>query len=124
MALVTYLVIRRTRASFREVFFLAGGKSLKEGLLFTGGLASVFLSPTFWLSPIVLAYYTLAYRSFIALPLLFVDEELLWREPAQSQRPSSPYFWLLGFVLALAIRMFWGLIYGPLVTSLFQLSPQ
>ena len=52
IALVTYLVIRRTRASFREVFFMAGGKSLTEGLLFTGGLASVLLAPTFWLSPI------------------------------------------------------------------------
>jgi len=87
-----------------------------------GGLASVLISPTFWLSPIVLAYYTLAYSSFIALPLLFIDEELLWKEPTQAQRHSIPYFWVLGFVLALAIRIFWGLVYGPLVTSLFRLS--
>jgi len=121
IALVSYLVIRRTQASFREVFFFAGGKSLTEGLLFTGGLATVFLSPTFWLSPMVLAYYTLAYSSFIALPLLFMDEELLWKDPTQAQRHSIPYFWLIGFVLALAIRIFWGLVYGPFVTSLFHL---
>ena len=124
IALVSYLVIRQTRASFREVFFFAGGKSLTEGLLFTGVLTSVVVSSTFWLSPIVLAYYTLAYSTFIALPLLLVDEELLWKEPAQAQRHSIPFFWVLGFVLALAIRIFWGLVYGPLVTSLFHLAPQ
>ena len=77
IALISYFVIWRTKASFREVFFFSGGKSLTEGLLFTGVLTSLLFSPMFWLSPILLAYYTLAYSSFIALPLLFVNEELL-----------------------------------------------
>jgi hypothetical protein len=123
IAIVSFFVIRITRASFREVFFFAGGKSLTEGLIFTGVLTSLLLSPMFWLSPIVIAYYTIAYSSFIALPLLLIDEELLWKEPLQAQRHSIPFFWLLGFVLALAIRLFWGLIYGPLVTQLFRLPP-
>ena len=75
----------------------------------------------FWLSPLVLAYYTLAYSSFIALPLLFINEELLWKDSHQAQPHSIPYYWLLGFVLALVIRMCWGLIYGPIVTRLFLL---
>ena len=123
IAIISYFVIRRTRATFREVFFFAGGKSLTEGLIFTGVLASVLLSPMFWLSPIVLAYYTMAYSSFIALPLLFINEELLWKEPYPAQRHSITFFWFLGFFLALAIRLFWGLVYGPIVTQLLRLPP-
>lgn len=123
IALVSYFVIRRTQASFREIFFFSGGKSLTEGLLFTGVLASVLTSSLFWLSPLVLAYYTLAYSSFIALPLLLIDEKLLWKEPYQPRRHSIPFFWILGFVLALIIRIFWGLVYSPLVALLFQLPP-
>lgn len=123
IALISYLVIRKTQASFREIFFFAGGKSLTEGLIFTGVLTSVILSPMFWLSPLVIAYYTMAYSSFIALPLLFIDEEKLWKDPIQTRRYSILFYWLAGFVLAMAIRIFWGLIYGPIVTYLFQLPP-
>jgi hypothetical protein len=123
IALISYIVIRKTQASFHSVFFFAGGKSLTEGLIFTGVLTSVLLSPMFWLSPLVIAYYTMAYSSFIALPLLFIDEELLWKEPIQTRRHSIPFYWLIGFVLALAIRIFWGLIYGPVVTQLFHIPP-
>jgi hypothetical protein len=83
----------------------------------------VFVSPMFWLSPLVIAYFTMAYSSFIALPLLFIDEEQLWKEPIQTRRHSILFYWLIGFVLALAIRIFWGLIYGPVVTQLFHLPP-
>jgi hypothetical protein len=121
IAVISYLVIRRTQASFREIFFFAGGKSLTEGLIFTGVLTSVLFSPMFFLSPIVLAYYTIAYASFIALPLLFIDEELLWKNPTRGKQRSIPYYWFLGFCLALAIRIFWGLVYTPLVTQLFHL---
>lgn len=121
IALVSYAVIRQTRATFQEVFFFAGGKSLTEGLIFTGVLTAVLLSPSFWLSPLVLAYYTLAYSSFIALPLLFVDEALLWQPDERTNKRSIPFYWLLGFGLALLIRLFWGLVYSPLVTQLFGL---
>ena len=122
IALVTLLVIRSTGAGFQEVFFFAGGKSLTEGLIFTGVLSAVLVSPLFFLSPLLLAYYTLAYSSFMALPLLIVDEELLWRRP-RPRRRWVLFFWILGFVLALGIRVFWGLVYSPIVTRLFDLPP-
>lgn len=123
IALVSYFIIRKTQASFRQIFFFAGGKSLTEGLIFTGMLTSVIISPMFWLSPLVVAYYTMAYSSFIALPLLFIDEELLWKEPIKTRSHPIHFYWLIGFVLALAIRIFWGLVYGPVVTQLFDLPP-
>jgi len=123
IAIISFFVIRRTQAAFREVFFFAGGKSLTEGLIFTGVLSSALLSPMVWVSPFVLAYYTIAYSSFIALPLLFIDEELLWSEPHRPQRHSIPFFWFLGFVLALAIRVVWGLAYAPIVSRLLHLPP-
>lgn len=123
IALVSYLVIRQTNASFREVFFLAGGKSLTEGLIFTGALTTVVLSPLFFLSPIIVGYYTLAYSSFIALPLLFIEPKMLWRDPCRGQPHSTPFFLILGFILALAIRVFWGLVYSPLASRFFDLPP-
>jgi hypothetical protein len=73
IAVVSYILIRWMRLSFREMFFVAGGKSLTEGLIFTGVLTALIAPPMFFLSPILLGYYTLAYSSFIALPLLFID---------------------------------------------------
>lgn len=123
IALVSYAVIRQTRATFQELFFFAGGKSLTEGLIFTGVLTAVLLSPLFWLSPLVLAYYTLAYSSFIALPLLFIDETLLWRPGERVNKRTIPFYWALGFGLALLIRLFWGLVYSPVVTQWMGLFP-
>ena len=123
IAIVSYLVIRKSRLSFREVFFYSGGKSLTEGLIFTGVLTDIIFSAQFFLAPLVLAYYTLAYSSFIALPLLFIDEELLWQDPQPTGKHSIPFFWFLGFILALAIRIFWGLIYSPIVAQLLHLPP-
>lgn len=123
IALVAYVVIRRTHASFKEVFFLAGGKSLTEGLIFTGVLVSQIASPLFFLSPLTLAYYTLAYASFVAAPLVLVDAEPLWDTSLQPKRRSVLFFWALGFALAMAIRIFWGLVWGPLATQFFNLPP-
>ncbi len=121
IAVVSYLVIRYFRLSFREMFFIAGGKSLTEGLIFTGVLTSVIVSPLFFFAPLVLGYYTLAYSSFIALPLLFINEELLWKNTEPVRRHSVVFFWILGFGLALPIRIFWGLVYSPIVARLFNL---
>lgn len=121
IAIVSYLVIRKTKISFHELFFFAGGMSLTEGLIFTGVLTTVLLSPQFFIAPLTLGYYTIAYSSFIALPLLLIDEELLWQKFGTRGQHSIPYYWMLGFILAFAIRVFWGLAFAPAVTTLLQL---
>jgi len=123
IAIVSCLVIRNARISFREVFFFAGGKSLTEALIFTGALTAVIASPLFFLAPIVLAYYTLVYSSFIALPLLFINEEMLWKNPQPKKERSTIFYWILGFLLALASRIFWGLVYSPIVEKWMHLPP-
>jgi hypothetical protein len=84
---------------------------------------SFVLAQGYYIASALVACYTLPYSSFVALPLLFVDEELLWKEACPPQRHSIPFFWALGFGLALAIRIFWGLVYSPIVTRLFDLPP-
>lgn len=121
IAFASFFIIRYLRLSFKDVYFLAGGKSLTEGLIFTGVLLMTLLSPFFFLSPFILGYYTLVYASFIALPLLYVDEELLWKEKAVYKKHSILLMWLLGFIVAFGIRLFWGLVYGPIVTKIFNL---
>jgi hypothetical protein len=122
IAIVSYVLIRKLRLSFREMFFVAGGKSLMEGV-FMGVLIATILSPWFILTPTLIGYYTLAYSSFIALPLLFIDEELLWKDGKQGKKHSAFFFLVLGFILAWPIRIFWGLVYGPIVTRLLNLPP-
>jgi hypothetical protein len=120
IAIISYLVIRKFHLSFHQVFFFSGGKASPRADFYRDSHGSSCRPNSF--SLYVVAYYTLAYSSFIALPLLLVNEELLWQEQPPKQH-SIPYFWLLGFVLALAIRIFWGLVYAPLVTQLLRLPP-
>ncbi len=123
IAVVSYILIRWMRLSFREMFFVAGGKSLMEGV-YTGVLLVTIVSPFFVLTPTVIGYYTLAYSSFIALPLLFIDEKLLWKDEEEGKKHSPAFFLLLGFVLAWPMRLIiWGLLYGWLVEVLFNLPP-
>jgi len=123
IAIVSYILIRWMRLSFREMFFLAGGKSLMEGI-YTGVLLVTIVSPFFLLTPTLIGYYTLAYGSFIALPLLFIDEKLLWKDEEAGKKHSPAFFLMLGFVLAWPMRLIiWGLLYGRLIKLLFDLPP-
>ncbi len=122
IALATLGAIRWLRLDFDRAFFLAGGKSLTEGLIFTGVLAALLTTPQAWAAPFVLAYYTLAYASFVALPLLFVDPRALWARPEPGAL-ALWQAWALGFALAFAIRLVWGLGWAPLAAWLFDLPP-
>jgi len=123
IAIVSYVLIRWMRLSFLEMFFVAGGKSLMEGV-YMGSLQSTIASPLFLLTPILVGYYTLVYASFIALPLLFIDEKLLWKDEKPGRKLSPAFFLLLGFVLAWPIRLIiWGTLYSRLVELLFDLPP-
>jgi hypothetical protein len=122
IALTTLLLIRYLRLDFTRTFFIAGGKSLTEGLIFSGILTAIVISPTFWSAPFFLAYYTLAYATFVAMPLLFIDPTSLWKSPTP---PSIPIWqcWAIGFVAAFIIRVIWGLGWAPLATRMFDLPP-
>ena len=122
LAIVSWWVIRKLHPAFSELYFLSAGISLTEGLIFTGALTAMILSPQFFLAPLGLAYYALAYSSFIALPLLIIDEQLLW-DARQVKPYPVPLYWLLGFGIAILVRLFWGLVYSPLVARLFDLPP-
>jgi hypothetical protein len=122
IALVTVLLIRWLRLDFTRAFFFAGGKSLTEGLVFSGILTAVLLSPSFWAAPFFLAYYTLAYATFVAMPLLFIDPRLIWKSPVPLSIPIWQC-WALGFVTAFIIRVIWGLGWAPFATWLFNLPP-
>jgi hypothetical protein len=117
IALATLALVRWLRLDLRLAFFLAAGKSLTEGLVFTGVLWGAG-----WSAPLALAYYALAYASFIALPLVLVDPRLVWSGPAPS-RLRVAAIWATGFAVAFAIRIAWGLGWAPLATWLWDLPP-
>ncbi len=123
IAVATWALIRYFHLTFRDTFFLAGGKSLTEGLVFTGVLTGVLMSVQAYAAPLMLAYYTLAYASFVALPLLIIDPASLWRATPPGGKPSIPLLWLIGAGVALVIRIIWGLGWAPLATWVFALPP-
>jgi hypothetical protein len=123
IAVATLLVIRHFHLGFREVFFFAAGISLTEGLIFTGVLSGILLSLNVYMAPLFLAYYTLAYASYVALPLLIIAPEQLWTAQRREKTISIPLLWLLGAALAFVIRVIWGLGWIPFATWAFNLPP-
>jgi hypothetical protein len=118
LALACLLAIRWLRLSAAQLYWLAFGISMTEGAVFTGVLWQVPLPAM----PIYVAYYALAYATFLVLPALLVNPRRLWRD----DRPArlNPLVLLaLGFAIAFAVRVIWGLVYGPIVTDLFSLLP-
>jgi len=124
IALATLMLVRLWHLDFSGAFWLAMGKSLTEGLIFTGVLAATITSGALGTAALALGYYTLAYASFVALPLLLVAPESLWR-PSAAPRKRPPVWALVmtGFAVAFVIRIIWGLGWGPLATSVFALPP-
>ncbi len=129
LAIAALVLIRRYHLTFRQTYFLAAGISLSEGLIFTGVLTAILTSAQAYLVPLFVAYYALAYAGFIALPLVLINPDLLWRggatdQPGASARHLSiPLIWVIGFGLAFVVRVIWGLLYGPAITALFNLPP-
>lgn len=123
LAIVTLLAVRVWRLDFGGAFALAIGKSLTEGLIFTGVLTAQLLSPAAPFAPLTVAYYALAYATFIALPLLVLAPAGLW-SPVERKAPHAVVLIVAGFVLAFGVRLFWGLLWSPFATDLFGLPPQ
>ncbi len=118
LALACLAAMRWLHLSAAQLFWLAFGASMTEGALFTGVLWQVPLP----FLPVFVAYYALAYATFLVLPALLVDPRSLWRN-AQPGRSSPLALLALGFGITFAVRLIWGLLYGPLVTDLFSLLP-
>lgn len=101
---------------------LSLGVALTEGLVFSGTLVALALSPGAWALPLYVAYFALAYATFLALPLLLVGEERLWR-PGPRRPPGALATVALGFALGFAARLLWGLVYIPWAERAFGIAP-
>ncbi len=122
-AVTSLMVIRWFRLSFRDVFFFAAGFSLAEGLIFTGVLLATILSPLVVLSPLTFAYYAFVYGCFFAMPLLVIDERLLWGAPWYRRKIATWQLVIGGFLIGVVLSVLWGLVLGPLIAALFDLPP-
>ena len=122
MALASLWLIRKLRLDFKQTYFLAAGMGLSEGLVFKGVLIAVAMSPQWYFTPILLAFYALAYASFLALPLLIMPYGALWRDATRPGWVTIPMLWLLGLIVAFVTRLIWGLIYTPNVAAWLQID--
>jgi len=123
MALATLWMVRRWHLGFAGAFWIAAGTSMAEGLIFTGVLTATVLGPNWVWSPVLFAYYALAYASFTALPLLVLAPQSLWRPAQPGWRPQPLLLGVIGFGVGVVIALIWGLGWGPLATWAFALPP-
>jgi hypothetical protein len=114
-AVLSYFLIRKFHLSFRDMFLVGGIVCLYEALQY--GVPGTFFSPLFFMTPLVLAYYVVVYAQMLTLPLLVVDETLLWR----GNKPKLP-LWRKVFyslILGLTCWLITGL-WGELMAKLFD----
>lgn len=77
-ALIMLWLIKKHHYTFWEAFFAAGLANIWESVFVLRGVVLTLFSPFFILAPSVFAMYTVAYGIIVALPLLFINEKLLW----------------------------------------------
>ena len=118
LALFNLFLIRRYHYTFKELYFAAGAASLWEGLVYTGVLTAVILSPTFFLAPFIFAYYMLVYGVIFCMPFIFIREELLWSrvEIATSFKRKMLYAVISTFFVLLT-WWGWGTVAGILTNG-------
>lgn len=98
-AILGAFLIKRYHFTIKDMYFVGGMASIYE-IIVLGGAA--LLSPLFFLAPLVVVYYFLVYGTLLALPLVVVNEELLW-SPATSFDSSK---------MSMFRKMFYGLVIG------------
>jgi hypothetical protein len=123
IAAVTVWAVWFWRLAPSQVLMIAAGKSLTEGLIFSGILRDVLTDPAQAVfAPLMASYYVLAYATFMVAPLFIINPQALWR-PGAGWRPNLVLLVAFGFVAGFVIRVVWGLGYAPLATTLFALPP-
>jgi len=85
-ALIMLWLIKKHHFTFWEAFFAAGLASIWESTFILRGVVMTLISPFFFLAPFVFAMYTATYGIIVGLPLLFINEKLLW---AKVEKPIS-----------------------------------
>jgi hypothetical protein len=123
IALATWAMVARWHLDVWGAIWIAAGKSMTEGLIFTGVLAQTLAAGQLGAALLAVSYYTLAYAGFVALPLVVLSPSALWRGGGPGRALHPVLLIGAGFVVALAIRLVWGLVYAPLVTAALGLPP-
>lgn len=107
-------LVSKYHVTFRDLFFVAGMTSIYEAV--TVGLPSM-ISPPFFLSPVIIAYYFVVYSRFLSMGLLVVDERLLWS--SRGYAISFPKKLMLGSALGIVCWICF-VAWGELAIYLFD----
>ena len=117
LALVVWGLHRTLGAGVQQALWIVAGMGLTEGLVFTGSVTFALGTGDVIGIALVTCYLIATYWVFLVLPLRLTGVGRgVGRNPA--------ILLAIGFVSAFAVRVFWGLVYSPVVTALFDLPPQ
>ncbi|SFI85332.1 hypothetical protein [Jannaschia pohangensis] len=100
-----------------ECAWVVTGIALTEGLVFTGSVTASISSGSFIGALIVTCYLIALYMVYLLLPFRLCGVGL---EKVTTTK-SILLLVLAGFVSAFVVRSFWGLIYSPLISTIFDL---
>ena len=118
LAVVMWGLHRGLGAGVQQALWIGAGMGLTEGLVFTGSVTAALATGDVWGSGLVICYLIAVYWVFLVLPLRLTGV-------GRGDAHRNPVILLaIGFAAAFAVRMFWGLVYSPLATVLFDLPPQ
>ena len=110
-AIIMLWLIRKHHYTYWEAFFAAGLASIWESVFILRGVTLFLFSPFFLLTPLVFMMYVTTYGALVGIPLLFIDEKLLWgkevNEITQKQKMIKGIFIAgLGGIVVYILWMF------------------
>ena len=103
-AIIGYFLIRKFCFTFQDVFFVSGAASFPESLM------AGYLFPPSPFSPFLLAYYFLVYSLYLCIPLIFIDEKLLWRKDGSYPKVPMVLKIVMGILASTASWLLPGLL--------------
>ncbi|MEZ5779025.1 MAG: hypothetical protein R3E44_11755 [Paracoccaceae bacterium] len=116
LAIVIWSFHRRMGCLLHELAWITIGMGLTEGLVFTGSVTSALASWSVVGALAVTCYLIAIYMVFLLLPFRLCGV-------AQGETSGRiPQLVVLGFASAFAVRVFWGVVYSPIATAIFDLS--
>lgn len=115
LAILIWACHRRLGCQMAELGCIAAGIALTEGIVFTGSIRDAAASGSVVGTVLVSCYLITIYLAFLVLPFRLCG---IGRGRVRAVWPGLV---ALGFAGAFGVRLFWGLVYSPAVTALFDL---
>lgn len=113
LALAIWCLHRWMGSQVHELMWITTGMALTEGIVFTGSVVSALTAGSLLGSFLVSSYLIAIYMVYLVLPFRLLGIS------RGNKLKGRLLLLAIGFATAFAVRVFWGLIYSPIVSWAF-----